>query len=233
MAVISYDYGHGTGNDRGASGIIIEEKAIREYGPVCVNELMRQGHTLVNCTPNGNMTLKQSLAYRVDKANLNGSQLHICFHANAFNKEAHGAEVEVASDAGEKYGQSILSEICKLGFTSRGVKRPSLYVTGHTKAVCVLIEPFFCDSPIDVKLYNPNALGVAIAKGVIKVIGGKVAVKPVNSNATQSVLLVQQVANRLGVRDLSGNKIVEDGILGKKTLEAKAKIKIYIDNVLK
>ena len=52
-------------------------------------------------------------------------------------------------------------------------------------------------------------------------------------NNSSAILLIQQVANRLGVRDLAGNKIIEDGILGNKTLEAKAKIKIYIDNVLK
>ena len=171
--VISFDYGHGTGQDRGANGIVNEEKEIRKYAPIVINELMRKGHKLIDCTPKTpNMGLSESLVYRVNKANTSGSQLHICFHINAFNKLAHGAEIEVASDTGEKYAQSILKEIIKLGFTNRGVKRPSLYVTKHTNMPCVLIEPFFCDSPIDCKLYNPNTLGSAIAKGIVNIVGG-------------------------------------------------------------
>jgi len=168
---ISYDFGHGTGQDRGAEGIVNEENEIRKYGPIAVNELMRQGHTLINCTPtNASMGLNESLAYRTTKANANGSQLHICFHVNAFNGSAHGSEIEVASDSGQKYADSILKEIVKLGFTNRGVKRPNLYVTKNTNMPCVLIEPFFCDSAIDVKLYNPNTLGLAIAKGITNII---------------------------------------------------------------
>ena len=124
--IISYDYGHGTGNDRGANGYVNEEAKIREYGPVCVNELIRRGHTLINCTPtNASMGLNESLAFRTTKANSSGSQLHLCFHVNAFKttSAAMGAEVEVASDTGAKYGQSVLNEICKLGFKSRGIKR--------------------------------------------------------------------------------------------------------------
>ena len=171
--ILTYDYGHGTGQDRGADGIVNEEAEIRKYGPVVVNELLRQGHTLINCTPvDPNMDLNSSLGYRVSKANSSGSQLHLCFHVNAFNGSAHGAEIEVASDNGAKYAQSILAEIVKLGFTDRGVNRPNLYVTKNTNMPAVLIEPFFCDSSVDIALYNPNTLGLAIAKGIINIIGG-------------------------------------------------------------
>lgn len=169
--IISYDYGHGVGQDRGANGKVNEEAEIRKYGPIVVNELMRQGHTLIDCTPKDDtMTLQQSLSYRTNKANASGSQLHLCFHINAGG--GHGAEMEVASDNGAKYAESILNEICKLGFINRGIKRPNLWVTGHTNMPCVLLEPFFCDSASDVALYNPNTLGLAIAKGIINIIGG-------------------------------------------------------------
>ncbi|MFA6867559.1 MAG: N-acetylmuramoyl-L-alanine amidase [Clostridia bacterium] len=179
--IISYDYGHGTGNDRGAEGYLNEEKVIRQYGPICVNELKRRGHTLINCTPNGNIDLIGSLSYRVDKSDASKAALHICFHVNAFKTTsgAMGAEIEVASDTGAKYGQSVLNEICKLGFKNRGVKRPQLYVTGHTNAVAILIEPFFCDSKADISLYNCNTLGAAIAKGIINIIGGNKEETPI------------------------------------------------------
>jgi len=84
---ISYDYGHSEGGqDSSANGIVYEYAEIRKYGAVVVNELLRQGHELINCTPaNGPQTLMESLDYRVSKANASGSQLHLCFHANAFN----------------------------------------------------------------------------------------------------------------------------------------------------
>jgi len=101
-----------------------------------------------------------------------------------------GAEIEIASDTGLKYAASILTEIHKSGFKihggnniSDGIKRPSLYVTKHTNMPCVLIEPFFCDSSADVKLYNPNTLGSAIAAGIINIIGGNSS-EPVIMKAT-------------------------------------------------
>ena len=197
--LISYDFGHGIGNDRGANGVINEETAIRQYGPVCINELLRQGHTLINCTPTTSMTLQESLSYRVNKANTSGSKLHICFHINAFNGQAHGAEIEVASDSGEKYGQSVLNEICKLGFANRGIKRPSLYITRNTNMPAILIEPFFCDNVEDIKLYNPNSLGLAIAKGIINIIGGQIkpVINIVGRLETMNTLDLQRFLNKI------------------------------------
>jgi N-acetylmuramoyl-L-alanine amidase len=171
--IISYDLGHMEGGqDTSANGIVYEYAGIRAYAPVTINELMRQGYTLVNCTPpNGSMSLQESLDYRVNKANASGSFLHICFHINAFNGQAYGAEIEVASDAGEKIAVPVLDAICALGFARRGINRPNLYVTKNTNMIAILIEPFFCDSKTDCAIYNPNTLGLAIAKGIINAIG--------------------------------------------------------------
>lgn len=173
--IISYDFGHmKDGQDTSADGIVYEYAEIRKYAPVCIETLENAGNTCINCTPpdGSEMTLGESLAYRVNKANACGSQLHICFHVNAFNGSAHGSEIEVHSDAGEKYAVPVLNEICKLGFTRRGINRPSLYVTRHTNMPTILIEPFFCDSQADCSVYNPNTLGNAIAKGILANVGG-------------------------------------------------------------
>lgn len=229
--LISFDLGHGVGQDVGADGYVNEEREIRKYGPIVVNELMRRGHRLINCTPtNASMGLNESLAYRTTKANASKSQLHICFHVNAFKStsSAMGAEIEVASDAGAKYGQSVLNEICKLGFKNRGIKRPPLYVTRHTNAVAILIEPFFVDSKADVALYNCNTLGDAIAKGIINIIGGNkstpVVVKAASPTIAKTIVqpnrtieLIQQFLNSLGLLDASGHKLATDGISGAKT----------------
>lgn len=190
--IISYDFGHtANGGDTSANGIIYEYAEIRKYAPVAIQVLEVAGHTCINCTPTqSGISLNESLAYRVNKANASGSQLHLCFHINAFNGSAHGAEIEVASDAGQRYGESVLNEICKLGFTRRGVNRPSLYVTKHTNMTAILVEPFFCDNAEDCKIYNPVTLGNAIARGILNVIGG-------NYQPTTNINIPSQPASAL------------------------------------
>ncbi|MBU3172775.1 SH3 domain-containing protein [Clostridium estertheticum] len=95
------------------------------------------------------------------------------FSVDAYDvASANGAEIEVGSTSGAKYGQSVLNEIVKLGFASRGVKTPSLWMTGSkVNAVSILIEPFFCTNKADCNLYNKTTLGLAIANGVLNIIG--------------------------------------------------------------
>lgn len=191
--IISYDYGHMKGGEDGAAvGILDEYKVVREYGAVVIKYLQQAGHTCLNCTPpdNSGMTLMQSLQYRVNKANTSGSNLHLSFHANCYNGQAHGAEIEVASDTGEKKAKPVLDKICSLGFTNRGIKRPDLYITStdvkseelflslmvqkdkvqgskYTNMICLLLEPFFVDNASDVSKYNTQTLGKAIAEGIL------------------------------------------------------------------
>lgn len=171
---ISYDFGHGTGEDRGAEGYLNEEKEIRAYAPIAIAALQRAGYKCVNCTPTqGGMSLQESLSYRTNQANASGSSLHLCFHVNAGGGK--GAEIEVAPNASQKsrnVAASVLNQICSLGFTNRGVKEDRLWVVDHTSMPCILIEPFFCDTESDCQRYNPEALGNAIARGVISAMGG-------------------------------------------------------------
>ena len=171
--IVSYDYGHGCGVDRGASGYLNEEKVIREYGPIVVSKLKTLGHTLYDCTPPASLalTLGQSLAYRVNKANSIGSQLHICMHVNAYETDkAYGCEVEYASNSGKAYADRIYPEIANaLGIQVHGegsIYRPDLYVLKYTSMVAILIEPFFCDTKADCDKYNAEKLATAIVKGI-------------------------------------------------------------------
>lgn len=172
--VISYDYGHGTGQDRGAEGFLNEENCIRQYAPYTINALMRAGYKCVNCTPTqAGMSLQGSLSYRTNTANSSGSSLHLCFHVNAGGGQ--GTEIEIAPNASStsaRVAESVLSQIVSLGFNNRGIKNPRLWVTDYTNMPCILIEPFFCDTQSDCNRYNAEALGNAIAKGVISAMGG-------------------------------------------------------------
>lgn len=169
--VISCDFGHGTGQDRGANGYRNEEHDCREYGNLVVQKLRKLGHTVVDCTPPANpaLTLGQSLAYRVNKANTSGSILHICMHVNAFEKDkANGCEVEYISATGKTYADKICTEISNsLGYRNRGSHlRTGLYVLKYTNMPSILIEPFFCDTKTDCDKYNSEKLATAIVKGI-------------------------------------------------------------------
>jgi N-acetylmuramoyl-L-alanine amidase len=185
--IITYDFGHGTGQDRGASGYRNEEHDCREYGTLVIQKLRKLGHTCYDCTPAASpaLTLGQSLAYRVNKANYYGSQLHLCFHVNAFQiDKATGCEVEYASTAGQAYAAKVSSEISTaLGLTNRGAKsQPGLYVLRHTNMTAILIEPFFCDNKSDCGKYNAEKLATAIVKGIT----GRTVSNTVQPVATQT-----------------------------------------------
>ena len=169
--IVSYDFGHGTGQDRGASGYRNEEHDCREYGKLVIQKLKKLGHTCCDCTPAASpaLTLGQSLAYRVNKANSIGSQLHLCMHVNAFQiDKATGCEVEYVSASGQAYASKVSAEISTaLGLTNRGAKsQPGLYVLKHTNMTAILVEPFFCDNKSDCAKYDPEKLATAIVKGI-------------------------------------------------------------------
>lgn len=208
---ISYDFGHMEGgNDTSAVGLLYEYKVVREYGAACIKYLEAAGITCINCTPpDGNMSLMGSLEYRVKKANESGSDLHLCFHANCYNGQAHGAEIEVASEAGAKIAKVVLDKICSLGFTNRGVKWPDLYVTKYTNMVCLLIEPFFIDNANDVALYDPEKLGRAIAEGILEYYGIPFA-------EISKTTVVNVVLNGINIT-VNGQPVNADNILYKDT----------------
>ena len=171
--VITYDFGHGTGQDRGAEGYRNEEHDCREYGALVIKKLQQLGHTCYDCTPPASpaLTLGQSLAYRVNKANSIGSQLHLCFHVNAYETDvATGCEVEYVSASGKTYADRIWPEMVNLlGVPKHGEGseyRPNLYILKYTNMPAILIEPFFCDNKNDCNKYDPEKLAIAIVKGI-------------------------------------------------------------------
>ncbi len=214
--IITYDFGHGTGQDRGASGYRNEEHDCREYGALVIQKLRKLGHTCYDCTPAASpaLTLGQSLAYRVNKANSIGSQLHLCMHVNAFKTDAAtGCEVEYASATGQVYASKVSAEISTaLGLTNRGAKsQPGLYVLKYTNMVAILIEPFFCDNKNDCSKYNAEKLATAIVKGIT----GQTV-----SSGSQVTTVQTQTAPKYDTSIPTGPNIFP--ILGKFYIEARA-----------
>lgn len=162
------DIGHNCPPDSGAVGIKAESALNMSVGKLVIQKLEALGHEVVNCTPTKAANVSDSLRQRVRRANTEKVALYVSIHFNAFNWNAHGAEVFAISAIGKAYAACVLEEICKLGFTNRGVKNGSnLYVVKNTVAPAILIECCFCDSKRDMELYDAEKMAAAIVKGLI------------------------------------------------------------------
>lgn len=163
------DIGHNCPPDGGAVGIRAENHLTMEVGKLVIQKLEALGHTVVNCTPTSSTSVRDSLQQRVKKSNAAKADLFVSIHFNAFNGQAHGAEVFAISQAGKKYAQNVLNQICSLGFFNRKVKNGLKYfVLRNTKAVAILIECCFCDSKRDMNLFDAEKMATAIVEGLTK-----------------------------------------------------------------
>lgn len=158
----------------GASGLVDEVTEDRKYYPFVISSLLRNGFDMQDVTPNKTNTKSEDLAFGVNKANINGSNFFISCHVNSGGGK--GCEVIYLSTEGKKLAECIVNELASLGFKNRGAKADDrgLYELNHTNMTAVIVEPFFCDNAEDVALYKrlgPQAIGDAIANGVLKYYG--------------------------------------------------------------
>jgi len=164
---ISIDAGHNCKPDSGAVGIRKEDDLTKQV-VASIIKLIPKTVRIYDCTPYGKTfsNITQSLAFRVDEANIYKSDLHLCIHFNAGGGE--GIESYAISTTGKKYASQICFNIAALGYKNRGVKDGShLYVVKNTNMPCVLVECSFIDNVHDMKIYNADAIANAIIKAVI------------------------------------------------------------------
>ena len=214
MSRIGIDFGHDlNGGDTGAVAIFIETVVNRVYGLKVIQGFQKLGHTVFNVTPvQNNLTLGQSLAYRVNKANSLNLDLFISCHVNAFNNaSANGCEVEYISAKGKIYADRISAQIATLGFKNRGsVQRPNLYVLKNTDPVAILVEPFFLSNQNDCNLYNADKVANAIVKGITGkdipgVVKPSVITKPVVTKPVTPVKSIPKVESIKTYRIITGS----------------------------
>lgn len=173
--------GHGNG-DPGACGCGYQEaNETRRMANVLKQKLERRGINVIMYDQNKNAydTVRYGGALP-----LQGIDYVIELHLNAGvgdtsgNGYTTGTEVLIhASEPGSTVEECILSKICALGFTNRGVKRRGdLAVMGYVVSNGIshaLIETCFIDDADDMMLYEKNfdAIAGAIAAGVAKGFG--------------------------------------------------------------
>ena len=171
--------GHG-GSDPGAVANGFEEEDLNlAIGIACCDELVRHGvEVMMSRTKDEDDPMAEVIA----ECNAFKPDLAADIHNNAGGGD--GAEVYHHHGGGnsKKMAQNILSCITEIGQNSRGIKT-KLRADGldyyafirDTKAPAVIVECAFVDNKTDLQIIDTaaeqKAMGVAIAKGLLKTLG--------------------------------------------------------------
>lgn len=148
--------GHG-GKDKGAYNKITKETELDynlDLAPKIKEKLIEQGY-IVDIHNRGNAS-SENIHY-LNKIDFD---IIVSLHCNAYNGYANGTEVLYwnTSKKGQLLAQLLQESIIDtLGLQDRGLKPikygdRGAYLLGKTKAVTVLIEPFFIDNDNDFKV---------------------------------------------------------------------------------
>jgi N-acetylmuramoyl-L-alanine amidase len=228
------DIGHNVAYDHGASGYCYEDALNMMVGNRVIELLKRMGYSVTNALPVTANSLQDSLYLRCTVANRDNAGFYLSIHHNAGG--GRGCEVFAVSQVGKEVGARICSNLSAIGFENRGVKDGShLYVIRNTDMPAALVEVAFVDTKSDMDL--ENAVGIeAIARAIVSGLTNQ-AIPEQNTNVEKvvdnmSVLELQKLCNKLGCTDFEGKPLDEDGILGKRTESAKAKLKSWLQYIL-
>jgi N-acetylmuramoyl-L-alanine amidase len=171
--------GHG-GSDPGASGNGFEESDLNlSIALACQAELVRHGVVVqMSRTKDEN----DDLTEEIEECNKFNPDLAADIHNNAGGGD--GAEVfhSINGGTGKTLAVNILGEIQKVGQNSRGAKtRKNSKGADYygfirlTKCPAVIVECAFVDHKKDIQIIDTpaeqKAMGIAIAKGILKTLG--------------------------------------------------------------
>lgn len=171
--------GHG-GSDSGAVANGFKEKDLNlTIALACRDELKRHG---VRVVMGRDKDVDRTSGEVISICNSCGAELAVDIHNNA--GKGDGAEVYYYSGGGEslELANAVLAEIVKLGQNSRGAKTKVssdgseyYYFIRETNCPAVIVECAFVDNRTDMKIIDTTkeqkAMGVAIAKGILKTLG--------------------------------------------------------------
>lgn len=166
---IAIDIGHNCYPDTGANSIGNEDSMVKNVGNRLILKLQALGHQVLLVTPTSASSVIDSLAQRVEKANLWGADQYVSIHANAGG--GHGTEVWIGSSSSRDIATQIVNNIAATGYTNRGVKVQGidgghLYVLRYTNMKALLVEQCFVDSKDDMDKWDPEAMANAIVAGI-------------------------------------------------------------------
>jgi N-acetylmuramoyl-L-alanine amidase len=171
--------GHG-GSDPGAVANGLEEADLNlGIAKECAITLQRHGVTvLMSRTKDENDTLSDEIA----ECNKFNPDLAIDIHNNAGGGDGVEAFYDYGGGTSKTLAENVLAEIVKIGQNSRGAKiRKNTWGKDYygfirqTSAPAVIVECAFVDNKTDIAIIDTEAeqkaMGVAIAKGILKTLG--------------------------------------------------------------
>ena len=171
--------GHG-GSDPGAVANGFKEKDLNlSIALACQEELIRHGVSVLTSRVKDE---NDDLTQRIMECNKFNPDIALDIHNNAGGGD--GAEVfhHYGGGTGKVLAENILAEVVKIGQNSRGAKIKKNasgkdYFGFIRQTVCpaVIVECAFLDNKTDVQIIDTEAerkaMGVAIAKGILKTLG--------------------------------------------------------------
>ena len=173
--------GHG-GSDPGAVANGFEEADLNlDIAIACQSELVRHGvNVLMSRTKDEN----DSLSDEVKECNAFNPELAIDIHNNAGGGDGAEAYYHYKGGKSKTLADNVLCEIVSIGQNSRGAKTKTNSAgkdyygfIRNTKAPAVIVECAFVDNKTDIKIIDTaaerKAVGIAIAKGILKTLGVK------------------------------------------------------------
>lgn len=191
--------GHG-GIDGGATANGFKEKDLNlAIALACNSELIRHGVSVqMSRTKDENDTLTEE----IKECNTFNPDLAIDIHNNAGGGDGAEAYYHYGGGMSKTLADNVLSEIVKIGQNSRGAKirknangRDYYGFIRETKAPAVIVECAFVDNKTDMQIIDTaeeqKAMGVAIAKGILKTLGIAYVAPVVNKPESGKIYRVQ------------------------------------------
>ncbi len=173
--------GHG-GSDPGAIGNGLKEKELNlSIAKACAAELERHGvAVLMSRTKDENDPLREE----IDECNAYAPTLAVDIHVNAGGGDGAEDYYHYGGGLGKTLAENILKEVVALGQNSRGAKtkknasgKDYYGFIRETTCPAVIVECAFIDNATDIKILDTaaeqRAMGVAIAKGILKTLNIK------------------------------------------------------------
>jgi len=233
------DAGHG-GSDPGATANGLVEKAMTLVSVLQTKVVLEAHGFEVGLTRSTDTSV--DLDSRGKMANDFGAAIFVREHYNAGGGDGAEDIFSIYHGVGEQLANTVLAAINKVtgqnlrpSYCKQGDHGDYFAVIRETNMPCVIVEPAFIDSAdrslVDT-IPEQQAMGTAIAIGILNHFGVTYApvvhitpAAPVTVGIGQSKIASLQVAlNAGGYSDNANNKLDVDGMLGKLTKEAMAKV---------
>lgn len=171
--------GHG-GSDPGAVANGVKEKDLNlAIALACRDELEKHG---VAVKMSRSKDENDPVGDEVKECNAYGPDLAVDIHNNAGGGDGGEVFYHHGGGKGKTLAENILAEMVKVGQNSRGIKtrvnsqgKDYYAFIRNTSCPAVIVECAFVDNATDLKILategDRKAMGVAIAKGILKTLG--------------------------------------------------------------